>query len=149
MWSARVSQKGSQVAWRQVATAQHPALVQMRHQSHSILQFTTSNRSTLLLKERLERYHRNGARLYARRWIELALASAATRKLQTQLQEALQKAPSQWTDWEKKDWTDALLSNLGRTSLERAWMAGASWKFIPPFLPTNISYYLLVPWCVV
>ena len=63
------------------------------------------------------------SRLYARRMIEIAAASAAYSRSLTCLQEAIQSPPSDWADFEQKDWTETLLASLGKTALERAWLA--------------------------
>ena len=63
------------------------------------------------------------SRLYARRILELAAASAAYSRSQTNLQEAIQRPPSNWADFEQKDWTEELMASLGKTAWERAWLA--------------------------
>jgi aarF domain-containing kinase len=63
------------------------------------------------------------SRLYARRILEVAAASAAYARSRTSLQEAIQKPPSQWDNFEQKDWTEELIASLGHTVLERAWLA--------------------------
>lgn len=84
--------------------------------------FTRS--STTSLEQTLERFRKNGSRLYARRIIEMAAASAALYAQRTRMQEAAKEVPTQWVDWERKDWTDALMSSVGGNALQRFWMAG-------------------------
>ena len=52
------------------------------------------------------------SRLYARRILELAAASAAYSRSRTTLQEAIQRPPSNWADFEQKDWTEELMASL-------------------------------------
>jgi len=63
------------------------------------------------------------SRLYARRILEVAAASAAYSRSQTCLLEAIQAPPSNWVDFEQKDWTEELMASLGTTTLQRAWLA--------------------------
>jgi hypothetical protein len=75
----------------------------------------------------LARWKDNISKLYARRILELAAASAATRQYMTRMEAlvdgtALDK-PVDWQDWERKDWTDDLLQSLGTSRLSRLWGA--------------------------
>jgi hypothetical protein len=67
------------------------------------------------------RWRRNISRLYARRILEIAAASAATRRFIAELEE--HKKPTAWISWERKDWTDELLASLGRNKVERVYAA--------------------------
>jgi ABC1 atypical kinase-like domain len=71
------------------------------------------------------RVHRNVARLYARRLLEVAAASAAVQRLVVQLAaDEAQKRPDDWTDWKgHREWSRELLAALGDGPLERMWAA--------------------------
>ena len=114
MWSTRLSHKGNLVAAQVILPLQR---------------FQIPKRSSPpCLSSALQRWRTNGARLYARRILEIAAASATLLVNRTKLQEAaaIQTAPSQWIDWQRKDpFTDSLLTSLGgRNPLQRFWMAG-------------------------
>lgn len=73
----------------------------------------------------LQRWKQNISKLYARRLLELAAASAATHQSIARLEQAtttLDK-PVDWQDWERKDWADELLSSIGSNRLSRFWSA--------------------------
>jgi aarF domain-containing kinase len=55
--------------------------------------------------------------------IEVAAASAALHVQRVRMQEAAKDMPTQWVDWERKDWTDALMRSMGGNSLQRFWVA--------------------------
>ena len=67
---------------------------------------------------REEIWKRNFSRLYARRMLEVAAVAAASQRFVTELEEAIER-PSNWKDWEYRDWTDDLLKSLGTTKFER------------------------------
>ncbi|KAI2492593.1 ABC1 family-like protein [Fragilaria crotonensis] len=69
----------------------------------------------------LERWTKNFSRLYARRMLELAAASAATATIKTQLQEKIDK-PMGWINWEKRDWTDDMMESMGTSKWKRVMM---------------------------
>jgi aarF domain-containing kinase len=76
----------------------------------------------------LERWSNNFARLYARRMLELAAASAATLKSTTMMQEKAGighvATPADWVNWERgRDWTDDMMDTLGTSRLGRWAMA--------------------------
>jgi hypothetical protein len=70
----------------------------------------------------LQRWKQNLSRIYARRIIEIAIASAATQRLLTDMEKVIDR-PSDWKNWERKDWTDELLQSIGSTPLQRLWSA--------------------------
>ena len=72
----------------------------------------------------LERWSKNFSRLYARRMLELAAASAATATIKTRLQERIDK-PMDWNNWEKRDWTDDMMESLGTSRWKRYLMVVA------------------------
>lgn len=106
------------------------------------LQSTDSAHMTSL-RYLLERWAKNGRKLYRRRMIELAVAAmmaAVTReRLRTQMEGYHHHPypddrhrnsggggmlkPSDWSNWQRKDWTDELMASLGRTKLARVWSA--------------------------
>jgi predicted unusual protein kinase regulating ubiquinone biosynthesis (AarF/ABC1/UbiB family) len=115
---------------------QNPLLLQARHDSIAL------SRPSRAIP--LERWTNNFARLYARRILELAAASAAAATIKTQLQERIDM-PKNWIDWEKRDWTDDMMESLGTSKLRRLWMAFArmvnlSVLATPIVLLTPLSY---------
>jgi aarF domain-containing kinase len=70
----------------------------------------------------VKRWKQNFSRLYARRILEIAAASAASQRFVSELEGAIDR-PTNWQDWERKDWTDELLSSIGTNSVERVWSA--------------------------
>lgn len=76
------------------------------------------------LQQLMVRWKKNFSRLYARRMLELAAASAAAQVLRTK-SEALDvmAKPKEWKDWERKDWEETALASVGSTKLARFWMA--------------------------
>jgi hypothetical protein len=72
----------------------------------------------------LARWRRNFSRLYARRILEIAAASAASQRFVTEMEHVIAiDRPTNWEDWERKDWTDELLSSIGHNSVQRVWSA--------------------------
>jgi len=67
-------------------------------------------------------WKRNYARLYARRILEIAAASAASYRMKTQMERAIEK-PNEWLDWQAKDWEETAMESLGKSKLSRFWMA--------------------------
>ena len=118
MWSTRLSSRGRLL--EDVCVAQVILPLQRLQRANIICRHSSSP----ALHQTLERWRKNGARLYARRIIEIAAASAALRVNRVHMQEAIYDTPTQWVDWEQKDWTDALLNSLGGNPLQRFWMAG-------------------------
>ncbi|KAL3903893.1 MAG: hypothetical protein SGILL_010273, partial [Bacillariaceae sp.] len=70
----------------------------------------------------IARWRKNFSRLYARRIMELAFASAAATRLRSQTEAAI-TTPIEWQDWQRKDWDETALANVGKTRLGRFWMA--------------------------
>jgi len=73
-------------------------------------------------------WRKNLARLYARRTLDIAIASAAAlatkAKLMTKLDaNAVKPIPSAWKDWQQPDWEEAAMASVGKTSVARFWMA--------------------------
>ncbi|KAL3942172.1 MAG: hypothetical protein SGBAC_003597 [Bacillariaceae sp.] len=82
----------------------------------------SSSNATTRYYEILAVWKRNHARLYARRIIEIAAASAASYRLKTQMEAAIEQ-PSAWRNWEKEDWEETAMASLGKSKLSRFWMA--------------------------
>mmetsp|Transcript_98 Transcript_98/g.128 ORF Transcript_98/g.128 Transcript_98/m.128 type:complete len:580 (-) Transcript_98:98-1837(-) len=75
----------------------------------------------------LDRTKKNVARLYARRALELAAASAATMVTTAQMEAQIEK-PLEWSAYdlaEKRKTFGEGISSLGKTSIERIWAAGS------------------------
>ena len=70
-----------------------------------------------------DRCRKNITRLYARRVLELAAASAASQRLVATLEEYPQLKPQDWENWKRKEWTEELLASLGHTKAQRVWKA--------------------------
>lgn len=74
----------------------------------------------------LQRWKKCCSRLYARRILEIAAASAASRSFVTKLEDSggsqIEK-PSYWKDWERKDWTEDLIQEIGDSKWARFWSA--------------------------
>ena len=115
---------GSGLGQRLSLPSIHPLLVveTKRHcrRAYSVAsRHRTSARNSALLAL-VDRCSQNYARLYARRILELAMASAAAWKSTAAMREAAQKPPSQWSEWDKAnqtDWTNELLHTVGATTL--------------------------------
>jgi ABC1 atypical kinase-like domain len=69
------------------------------------------------------RWKKNFNRLYARRVLELAAASAATQRFISHLDAAAIEKPERWLNWQAKDWEETALSSVGESRLRRVWMA--------------------------
>eukprot|EP00521_Asterionellopsis_glacialis_P015936 CAMPEP_0195305694 /NCGR_PEP_ID=MMETSP0707-20130614/36779_1 /TAXON_ID=33640 /ORGANISM="Asterionellopsis glacialis, Strain CCMP134" /LENGTH=572 /DNA_ID=CAMNT_0040369887 /DNA_START=223 /DNA_END=1941 /DNA_ORIENTATION=- len=80
--------------------------------------YSTTTAATLRNTETLKRFQNNYSRLYARRILELAAASAASQRMVSQLESIIEK-PNAWKDFEKRDWTDDLMETIGSTRVER------------------------------
>lgn len=81
--------------------------------------------ATTLYFQVLTRWKRNFSRLYARRILELAAASAATQRFRSQLEAAVIEKPERWQNWQAKDWDETALSSVGGSRLKRVWMAAS------------------------
>ena len=76
------------------------------------------------LRQLMARWKKNFSRLYARRMLELAAASAAAQVLRSKAEAATEiSKPIEWKDWERKDWDQTALASVGNTKLSRFWMA--------------------------
>jgi len=117
MWSTRLAPRGRLL--EDVVAAQ--VILPLQRMKRCI-----PTRTSPKLEQTLLRFRKNGSRLYARRIMEVAAASAALYVNRVQMQEAVKEMPAQWIDWERKDWTDALMSSVGANALQRFWMAGTS-----------------------
>jgi len=85
-----------------------------------------TERLTLSRTIPLDRWKANFQRLSTQRMIELAIAAAALQSSKTRMEQAIEGTlakPSNWEDWERKDWTDELLQSLGDNGIVRAWSA--------------------------
>lgn len=119
MWSTRLFTTRARVL-DDVVVAQVILPLQRMHHC-----FPSMARNSSKLEQTLERWRKNGSRLYARRIMELAAASAALHVNRVHMQEAIKETPIQWIDWEQKDWTDSLMESVGGNSLQRLWSTGA------------------------
>ena len=54
--------------------------------------------------------------------MELAIASAAAHRIRSQTEAAINK-PIEWQDWEKQDWDETAMASVGKTKIQRLWMA--------------------------
>lgn len=82
--------------------------------------------SSLSLQE--QRIRRNVARLYARRILEIAAASAATQRFiaglsSADVYHAAASQPTNWKNWSRKEWSAEMLQCMGKTQLSRIWAA--------------------------
>jgi hypothetical protein len=73
------------------------------------------------------RWRKNLSRLYARRILDLAVASAAAMatkcRLAAGLDAGVKEIPSAWRNWQQPDWEETAMASVGKTSLARFWMA--------------------------
>lgn len=70
-----------------------------------------------------QRIRQNVSRLYARRIMEIAAASAATHKFLAQMEAAAAPRPANWQNWSRKEWSQELLQSLGDRPVTRLWAA--------------------------
>jgi aarF domain-containing kinase len=76
-----------------------------------------------------DRIHKNVARLYARRVLEIAVASAAVQRFIAELENpaaaaaAATKPPIDWQNWQRREWSQELLESLGGNKVTRLWVA--------------------------
>lgn len=76
------------------------------------------------IQNSLVRWKKNFSRLYARRVLELAAASAAAQVSRSKAEATdVVSKPIEWEDWERKDWDDTALAYVGNTKLSRFFMA--------------------------
>jgi ABC1 atypical kinase-like domain len=112
------------------AASPHPLLVQtarpLQNQQWSLILPHKSSSSSAAMNSRyyqlVARWKRNFSRLYARRMMDLAIASVAVHRLRTQAEAAVFK-PLEWQDWQRKDWDETALASVGQTKFQRFWMA--------------------------
>lgn len=78
--------------------------------------------TTTPVQRSVGRIHQNVARLYARRILELAAASAAVQRFVVQL-EANHEPPVDWKNWQRREWSQELLESLGDRTITRLWAA--------------------------
>lgn len=81
--------------------------------------------TTSLYFQLVTRWTKNFNRLYARRILELAAASAATQRFKSQLEARLVEKPERWQNWQAKDWEETALSSVGGSKIQRVWMAAS------------------------
>lgn len=70
----------------------------------------------------VERLFQSVSRLYARRVMDAAIATAASQTVVAQMEQAMEK-PLDWNNWERKEWASELLETLGESKLQRLWSA--------------------------
>jgi aarF domain-containing kinase len=105
---------------------QNPLWYQSRQTISRLFHTYNSKNYHYLLSIRIQRWKQNFSRLYARRILEIAIASAAATKYKTQLQERMlaDPKPSEWTDWkEGRNWMDDTMNEMGTSKLGRLGMA--------------------------
>jgi hypothetical protein len=105
----------------------HPLIVQasrpLQNQPWSfVLPHGSSTARKTWYHQLLTRWKKNFSRLYARRMLELAMASFAVHRFRTHAEGSFSK-PVEWQDWQRKDWDETALASVGRTKLQRFWMA--------------------------
>eukprot|EP00980_Cylindrotheca_fusiformis_P001409 scaffold345_cov134-Cylindrotheca_fusiformis.AAC.20 len=105
----------------------HPLTVQVARQwqrtnTLQVLRKNSYKNATTRYYTILARWKKNYARLYARRILELAAASAAAYRLRAQMEATIEK-PTSWIDWKAQDWEEKAMASLGKTKLSRFWMA--------------------------
>lgn len=108
-------------------TSPHPLTYQVarRCQNSGLFQnmaTRNSRNATTRYLELVTRWKRNFSRLYARRMLDIAIASAASYRLKTQMEAAIEK-PSAWHHWQAKDWEEDALASLGKSKFSRFYMA--------------------------
>lgn len=96
-----------------------PAAVMRRLPAYS---FHNTKNATTLYYELVARWKKNFARLYARRMLEIAAASAATYRLRAEMEAAIEK-PTRWVGWQKADWEETAMASLGNSKFSRFMMA--------------------------
>ncbi len=89
----------------------------------SLASWRQSKDSITLYYQLLTRWKRNFNRLYARRILELAAASAATMRFRSEMEAAMIEKPEKWQNWQAKDWEETALSSVGESRIKRVWMA--------------------------
>jgi len=99
----------------------HPAWIAITRRLHHAP-------STYLLQSQqgghVQRWRKNLARLYARRVLEIAMASAAVQVFRTDMERVIER-PEAWANFERKDWADELLQSIGSSKVERLWSAAS------------------------
>jgi ABC1 atypical kinase-like domain len=111
----------------------HPLTLQAarRWSTHAPTSIPTSSHAATAAATRVmqltARWKKNFARLYARRMIELAMASVVAYKVRSMLNSSCEKLvavdrPKAWQNWHAQDWEETAMASLGRTKLERLWI---------------------------
>lgn len=127
-----------------VSTVPHPLLIQSIHtcrpyccgssqrQLHRTIFQSRHEYMTSLYMRLVPRWRKNLSRLYARRILDVAAASAAAslaaHRARTHLEgrfrpSSTKAVPFAWKDWSRPDWEETAMSSVGNTSIERFWMA--------------------------
>ena len=111
-----------------VARAPKPLILQgIRRCQHSLVANPTSNifSATSIANNATTQYYKlvaiwkkNLSRLYARHLLDMLAASAAASIYKTQLEAKIEK-PTQWQDWEARDWEETAVKTLGKSKLGR------------------------------
>ena len=120
LWMSRKLATSYSALWEAAGhhlTPAHRIFAVRRFQYH--VQTTTREAPEVTTK----RWRRNLSRIYARRVLEIAAASAATQRFIAQLEQHVVDKPADWHNWERKYWADELLASLGSTKLSRFWSA--------------------------
>jgi aarF domain-containing kinase len=109
-----------------LSKAPHPLTVQAMRRypstsNYSIFHYQNNNNISRYY-ELVLRWKRNFSRLYARRLLTLAAASAASQRVKAQMEAAIEK-PTRWKDWQAADWEETAMESLGATKFSRFWMA--------------------------
>ncbi|VEU40583.1 unnamed protein product [Pseudo-nitzschia multistriata] len=75
------------------------------------------------LDKLIARWRKNFSRIYARRILELAAASAAAQVMRSAAEANTISKPLEWQGWEQKNWEETALASVGSTKFARFWMA--------------------------
>jgi len=109
-----------------MASAQNPiAFYAMRRLQPAAISYISRPSDTTLYFQFLSRWNKNKARLYARRMLELAAASAAAYRLRSHLESATIDQPDAWKNWKATDWEETALASLGSSRISRFWYAAS------------------------
>ena len=90
--------------------------------TNSVSGANSSTATSKYLQQLIVRWKKNFSRLHARRILEIAAATATAQLIRSESEAAILK-PTEWQDWEKKDWDETALASVGNTKFARFWMA--------------------------
>jgi ABC1 atypical kinase-like domain len=100
---------------------------------HRISSLSTTRQ--IMVGHEAQRIQKNVARLYARRILEIAAASAALQRCKLQQMTLLEdpqrmhtkatsiERPADWENWSRREWSNELLRSLGTNTISRLWSA--------------------------